>query len=65
MVNQKHAVSSRGSRSKMLFKIGVLKNFAKFTGKYLFLSLFLIFNIVASLRPVTLLKRDFNTDVFL
>ena len=26
----------RGSRSYMLFKIGVLKNFANFTGKYLF-----------------------------
>ena len=34
---------------------GVLKNFAKFTGKHLCQSLF--FNRVASLRPVTLLQK--------
>ena len=30
----------RNGRSQMFFKIGVLKNFAKFTGKYLCQSLF-------------------------
>ena len=34
-------------------KKGVLKNFAKYTGKHLYQSLF--FNKVAGLRPVTLL----------
>ena len=32
----------RSTRSQMLFKIGVLKNFASFTGKHLGWSLFLI-----------------------
>ena len=32
----------RSSRSQMFFKIGVLKNFANFTGKHLCWSLFLI-----------------------
>ena len=36
-------------------KIGVLKNFAKFTGKHLCQSLF--FNKVTGLRPSTLLKK--------
>ena len=36
-------------------KKGVLRNFAKFTGKHLCLSLF--FSKVASLRPTTLLKK--------
>ena len=36
-------------------KIGVLKNFAKFTGKHLCQILFL--NKVAGLRPATLLKK--------
>ena len=34
---------------------GILRNFAKFTGKHMFQSLF--FNKVAGLRPVTLLKK--------
>ena len=38
-------------------KKGVLKYFAKFTGKHLCQSLF--FNNVAGLRPVTLLKKRF------
>ena len=41
----------------------VLRNFAKLTGKYLYQSLF--FNKVTGLRPVTLLKRDSVTGVFL
>ena len=36
-------------------KKGVLKNFAKFTGKHLYQSLF--FNKSAVLRPATLLKK--------
>ena len=36
----------RSSRSQMFFKIGVLKNFANFTGEYLYWSLFLIFNSI-------------------
>ena len=36
-------------------KKGVLRNFAKFTGKHLRQSLFL--NKVAAMRPVTLLKK--------
>ena len=43
----------RSSRRKVFCKIGVLRNFAKFTGKHLCQSLF--FNKVS--RPVTLLKK--------
>ena len=43
-------------------KKGVLRNFTKFTWKYLCWSLF--FNKIAGLRPKTLLKRDSNTVVF-
>ena len=39
----------------MFYKIGVLKNFAKFTGKHLCWSLF--FNKFGSLRPATLLEK--------
>ena len=41
----------------MLYKIGVLKNFAKFIGQALFSSL-------EVLRPVTLLKRDSSKSFF-
>ena len=47
----------------MFFKIGVLKNFANYTGEYLCWSLFLI--KLQPLRPTTLLKRDFSTGCFL
>ena len=50
--------SSRSSRSQMFFKIGVLKNFANFTGKQLCWSIFLI--KLQAFRPTTLLKRDFK-----
>ena len=40
--------------SEVFCKKGVLRNFGKFTGKYLCQSLFL--NKIAGLRPVTLLK---------
>ena len=45
----------RSSHRSCSVRKGVLKNFAKFTGKHLCQSLF--FNKVAGLRPVTLLKR--------
>ena len=44
-------------RLQMFFKMGVLKNFAIFTGKQLCWNLFLI--------TATLLKRDSNTSIFL
>ena len=53
----------KNSSWQMFYKIGVLKYFAKFTGKHLYWSLF--FNKVAGIRPATLLKRDSNTGVFL
>ena len=46
----------------MFCKKGVLKNFAKFTGKHLCQSFF--FNKVVSLRPVTLLKKVTLAQVF-
>ena len=47
----------------MFFKIGVLENFAKFTGKHLRQSLF--FNIVAALRYVhTCLYRSSRSQLF-
>ena len=45
----------RSSRLEVFCKKGVLRNFAKFTGKHLCQGLF--FNIVAGLRPATLLKK--------
>ena len=43
--------TDRSSRPEVFCKKGVLKNFAKFTGK--------------RLRPAILLKNRFSTDVFL
>ena len=40
---------------ELICKKGILKNFLKFTGKHLSLSLFI--NKVAGLRPATLLKK--------
>ena len=55
---------SRSSRPKVFFKKGILKNFAKVTGKHLYQSLF--FNKVAELKPATLFKKiDSDTGVFL
>ena len=45
----------RSSHQKCSIKKGVLRNFAKFTGKYLCQSLF--FNKIAGLGPATLLKK--------
>ena len=52
----------RSSRSQMFFKIGVLKNFALFTGKHLCWSLSL--TKMMERRAATLLKRGSNTGVF-
>ena len=48
-------VIPRSSRPEVFCKNGVLRNFAKFTGKHLYQSLF--FNKVAGQRPATLLKK--------
>ena len=48
-------VCVRSSHQRCSVRKGVLKNFAKFTGKHLCKSLF--FNEVAGLRPATLLKK--------
>ena len=47
----------RGSRPELLCKKRVVGNFAKFTGKHLYQSLFL--NKVTGRRPATLLKKRF------
>ena len=54
---------SRSSRPEVFCEKGVLRNFAKFTGKHLFQSLF--FNKVAGSGPATLLKKRTRPDVFL
>ena len=48
-------VHLRSNRPEVFCKKGVLRNFAKFTGKHQCQSLF--FNKVAGLRPEVLLKR--------
>ena len=53
----------RSCRPEVLCKIGVFRNFAKFTGKHLCQSLF--FDKVAGLSPATLLKKRSGTSVFL
>ena len=53
----------RSSHSQIFFKIGVLKNVAHFTVKYLCWSLLLI-NLQAW-RHITLSRKDSNTNVFL
>ena len=55
-------VSSRNKHCKCCVKKGVLKNFAKFTGKYLCWSLF--FNKVEGLRPATSLKKKLQHRSF-
>ena len=53
----------QSSRSQIFFKIGVIKNFSNFTGKYLCWSIFLI--KLQTWRPAALLRRGSNTGVFL
>ena len=47
----------------MFLKIGALKDFTNFIETYLCWGLFL--KKLKTVRHATLLKRDFNTDVFL
>ena len=47
----------------MLFKIGVLKKFAIFTGRHLMLES--LFNEVAGLKASNFIRRDSNSNVFL
>ena len=55
----------RSSRSQMFFKVGVLKNFAKFSGERT-AALESLFNKVAGLRACNFIKKsDFCTCVFL
>ena len=54
--------SYRSSRPEVFCEKGVLRNFAKFTGKHLYQSLF--FNKVAGLRPATLFKKETLAQVF-
>ena len=56
-------IKNRSSRPEMSCKKGVLKSFAKFTGKHLYQSLF--FNKVVGLRFATLLKNRFWRRCFL
>ena len=48
---------------KKVLKKGVLRNFAKSTGKHICQGLF--FNKVAGLRPATLVEKELGTGVFL
>ena len=50
-------------RSDMFCKIGLFKNFGKLTRKRLCWSFFLI--KLYTIKPATLLKRDFSSDVLL
>ena len=52
---EKFSTLSRRSRPELFCKKDVPGNFAKFTGKHLYQSLF--FSKVAGLRPATLLKK--------
>ena len=56
---------SRSSRAEGFCKKGVLRNFTKFTGKYLYQSLFV--NKVPGLRPkaCNFIKKDSGTGIFL
>ena len=51
--NTEGTAPSRRSQQRCSVKIGVLRNFTKFTGKHLCQGLF--YNKVAGLRPATLL----------
>ena len=58
---------------KKVLKKGVLRNFAKSTGKHICQGLFfnkvaglcLFFNKIAGLRPATLVEKELGTGVFL
>ena len=63
-MNKNHLLSGcRSSHQSCSVEKGLLKSFANFTEKHLCWSFFLI--KLQTLRLVTILKRDSNTDVFL
>ena len=62
ILHHRFLTESRSSRPEVFYKKGVVKNFAKFTGKHLCQSLF--FNKVAGLNPATLLKKETLEQVF-
>ena len=62
MIQAVERIIIRSSRLQKFLKIGVLKNFANFTGKNLCWGLFLI--KLLAFKPATLLKRNSKTDVF-
>ena len=55
-------LKTRTNQQWCFIKKGVIKTFAKFTGKHLCQSLF--FDKVARLKPENLLKRDSDKGVF-
>ena len=55
MFTSEKGINQRSSRPDVFCEKGVLRNFAKFTGKHLCLSLFL--NKIVGLRPATLIKK--------
>ena len=59
---EKEDDSIRSSHLPMFLKIGVLKKFAIFTGKYLCWSLFLV--KLLFFRPANLFKSDSKAGVF-
>ena len=54
--------NDRSSHSQIFFKIGVLKNFSTFTGKYLFWSHF--FKLLLTWRPSSLIKKSLQLKIF-
>ena len=51
-------------RLDMFYKVGLLKNFEKLTGKPLCRSVFFLIKL-HTIKPATLLKRDFSEDILL
>ena len=62
ILHHRFLTAFRSSRPEVFCKKGVVKNFAKLTGKHLCQSRF--FNKVAGLNPATLLKRETLEQVF-
>ena len=51
-------------RPDMFYKFGLLKNFGKLAGKHLCRSFFFLIKLY-TIKPATLLKRDFSADFLL
>ena len=56
--------NSRGSYSKIFFRIGVLENFAIFTGKHLCCSVGVSFNKIAGLQACNSIKKRLQHSCF-